>query len=228
MTLYWPTVSQTISAGGEYLAKRPGHVPPVHQGCDVSIGVGTTIYASGDGVVIALTNSGNTSGGGRVAQVRYGNVVVFTEHMSAYADELEVGTVVSVSSVLGLSGGAFHSDGAGDSTGPHCHVEVHTGGILTDPFEALADRSTIAGGGNTPTPDQEQDDQMATIHTDDTGSQWLVGNFTRVYLDPYHSALWGRYSADAHLNSSEYDICVTMLQSVNFPAPASTPDAAHA
>lgn len=69
------------------------------------------------------------------------------------------------------------------------------------------------------TPEKKKDDDMATIHTDDKNAQWLVGNCSRVYLDGYHSDLWARYMADAHLNSSEYDICVTLLASVNFPPP---------
>ena len=150
MGLYWPTISQVISDGGTYLYDRgPFHSPRFHQGCDISIPTGIPIYASGDGVVTALPNTGNLAGYGRYAQVQYGDVQVRTAHLITFSAGLSVGQRVNAETLLGLSGGAHGADGSGDSTGPHCHLEVHVNGVLADPFSQLASRSTIAATSGT-------------------------------------------------------------------------------
>jgi murein DD-endopeptidase MepM/ murein hydrolase activator NlpD len=85
MTLYWPTISeQIVTPTGTYLYDRgPNHVPRYHQGCDIRVPVGTPIYASGEGVVTGVFNTGNHSGFGRYVQVQYGTLQVRTAHMSS-------------------------------------------------------------------------------------------------------------------------------------------------
>lgn len=149
MTLLWPTTSTVVAVGGTYLFDRgPKHIPRFHQGVDIHISTGTPIYASGAGVVTALPNTGNVFGFGRYAQVQYGDVQVRTAHMSSFANNLRVGSAVTANTLLGLSGGAHLADGAGDSTGSHCHLEVHVAGRLADPAVWLMDRTAAADSGS--------------------------------------------------------------------------------
>ncbi len=158
-TLYWPTVSRKGVSGGEYGADRgPNHSPRYHQGYDVAIPVGTTLYGCGNGTVSQVV--ADSGGYGKYVLVTYEDVTVITAHMSS--TNVSVGNKVTTSTVLGLSGGAAGSPGAGDSTGPHCHVEVKKSGVLTDPTRILVDRSLIGTTPNDPN-QQNQDDEMAVI-----------------------------------------------------------------
>lgn len=146
MTLLWPLDSNAVAAGGGYMADRgAGHVPRYHQGVDVPVGVGTPIYGSGDGTVATVANTGPTAGYGLYVQVQYGALKVITAHMSS--TDVTVGQAVTSSTVLGKSGGTKGAFGAGDATGPHCHVETHLNGTLVDPHSQLSPRNGAAGGG---------------------------------------------------------------------------------
>lgn len=170
--LFWPTVSTAVVAGGEYGADRgPNHTPRYHQGYDVSIGSGTTIYGCGDGQVTRVVQ--DSSGYGRFVEVLYGSTSVITAHMSSAA--VAAGDTVSISTVLGRSGGVAGSDGAGDSTGPHCHVEVRVGGALTDPTTVLVDRSLI---GSVPTDPAGDEDMVRLIQVKNSSTG--VGDYVVV------------------------------------------------
>lgn len=146
MSLLWPLDSNAVSTGGGYMADRgAGHVPRYHQGVDVPVGVGTPIYGSGAGTVVTVANTGPTAGYGLYVQVQYGNLKVITAHMSS--TDVAVGQSVTSSTVLGKSGGTKGAFGAGDATGPHCHVETHLNGTLVDPHSQLSPRNGAAGGG---------------------------------------------------------------------------------
>lgn len=137
--LVWPTTNTTVSAGGEYGADRgAGHTPRYHQGVDLAVPVGTSLYASGTGTVTGVANTGSTSGYGLYVTVAYGSTSVITAHMSSVT--VSVGQAVTSSTLLGKSGGQRGSYGAGDATGPHCHVEVRVGGTLVNPNSVFAPR----------------------------------------------------------------------------------------
>lgn len=124
-------------AGGRISARVWAYDPPwgaTHLGYDYAAGVGTTIRAAANGVVIASSNScptygylGNTcgypglQGGGNqvhlvvsVNNTLYGINYLHMEAGSAIA----TGTVVSAGQTIGRLGTS------GNSTGPHTHVEV--------------------------------------------------------------------------------------------------------
>jgi hypothetical protein len=195
VTLFWPTLVAKISAGGEYRAKRPaGHVPPVHQGVDNAVKVGTIIRAAGVGRVTALVNTGSSAGYGLYAEVLYvGGARVRYAHLSR--SDVSVGQTVDGNTVLGLSGGTKGAFGAGDSGGPHCHIEVRVGGTIADPLSYLAPRSGVAmigaamiGAGKLVPPatsgpagsDSEEDEMLYIKAADANGATFVrAGNIYR-------------------------------------------------
>ncbi len=99
-------------------------VPKFHAGLDFAAPIGTPIYATADGVV---TDAGYNSGG-------YGNRVIIdhgygyeTLYGHMYRIKTRVGAKIKRGEVIGYVGST------GKSTGPHCHYEVHRGGIPVDP-----------------------------------------------------------------------------------------------
>lgn len=165
MTLFWPFPTITIASGGGYLADRgAGHTPRFHQGIDDPVRSGTVILAAGAGRVSAIINTGTTSGYGLYVQVEYAGVQVRYAHMSRV--DVTVGQAVTANTRLGLSGGIRHTFGAGDATGPHCHVEAHVGAALVNPLSYLADRTGTSGGGATPI-DDEEIETVKSYHNED-------------------------------------------------------------
>ena len=146
--LVMPTISERVSAGGNFGNDRgPKHYPRYHEGVDLSVGVGTDIYGSGDGVVDYVGNTGRVAGYGLYVRVRYGNVSVINSHMSSVL--VGVGQAIGARTLLGKSGGTKGSFGAGDATGPHDHLEVRSSGVLVNPLDLLASRSEMSGSTGT-------------------------------------------------------------------------------
>lgn len=95
-----------------------------HAGLDFTAPQGTPIYATADGVV---KEAGFSTGG-------YGNHVVInhgfgyeTVYGHMYRVKSKAGQRVKRGEVIGWVGST------GKSTGPHCHYEVHRGGVPVDP-----------------------------------------------------------------------------------------------
>lgn len=92
-----------------------------HNGVDLSVPQGTPVVAVEDGVVISVINN-EVCGYGLILQhgtdLRTGYC-----HLSAF--KVKKGQSVKAGQVLGLSGGAEDSDGAGLSTGAHLHFMVY-------------------------------------------------------------------------------------------------------
>jgi len=95
-----------------------------HAGLDFTAPQGTPIYATADGVV---KEAGFSTGG-------YGNHVVLnhgfgyeTVYGHMYRVKARAGQRVKRGEVIGYVGST------GKSTGPHCHYEVHRGGVPVDP-----------------------------------------------------------------------------------------------
>ncbi len=96
----------------------------MHAGLDFTAPIGTPIYATADGVV---KEAGFSTGG-------FGNQVVInhgygyeTLYGHMYRVNARAGQVVKRGEVIGYVGST------GKSTGPHCHYEVHRGGVPVDP-----------------------------------------------------------------------------------------------
>lgn len=122
-------VSGPTSAGTWYY---PGG--GVHLGVDRAVPIGTPIYAPADGLIVWKANPapsnggylGNWSGypygaGNDIAMlVNVGGTTYFVSffHMSQNGMAVSVGQSVSQGQLLGLTGNA------GNSSGPHCHIEI--------------------------------------------------------------------------------------------------------
>lgn len=189
--LYRPTVRETISPGGEYLRDRgANHRPRFHQGVDVQVGVGTPVYAAGTGTVIETGNTGRTSGHGLYCRIRYeaaGTTVVVTySHLSVL--DVNRNERVTAHTLVGLSGGAKGSFGAGGSGGPHLHMETRVAGALVDPYEWLVSRTGTAGD---ITPISPEEDPMYKLIKGDGDTVTMVGlGWQHVAGSDFKAASW--------------------------------------
>jgi septal ring factor EnvC (AmiA/AmiB activator) len=105
----------------------------MHYGIDLAAPLGTPIYSATDGVVL---RAGRASGYGNAVYVQDadGNVHVYG-HMRYY--DVEEGQIVHAGDQIAKVGNE------GQSTGPHLHYQIHSGGMSgrpIDPEEWLAER----------------------------------------------------------------------------------------
>lgn len=95
-----------------------------HAGMDFSANIGTPVYVTGNGRVIA---AGWESGYGNLIKVDHGfGYVTWYAHLSKY--KVRVGQKVVRGEVIGEVGNT------GKSTGPHLHYEVHVKGKVQNPI----------------------------------------------------------------------------------------------
>ncbi len=104
----------------------------MHYGIDLAAPLGTPIYSATDGVVL---RAGRASGYGNAVYIQDadGNVHVYG-HMRYY--DVEEGQIVHAGDQIAKVGNE------GQSTGPHLHYQIHSGGMSgrpIDPEEWLAD-----------------------------------------------------------------------------------------
>jgi murein DD-endopeptidase MepM/ murein hydrolase activator NlpD len=98
----------------------------VHKGTDFAVPVGTTVYASGDGVVDFM---GPHGGHGNFVRIRHSpELQTAYAHLSGYAPGMSVGAAVRQGQAIGLSGNT------GLSSGPHLHYEVIVRDVQVDPM----------------------------------------------------------------------------------------------
>lgn len=161
--LYRATVSDRppASAFGTYMYDRgpAWSGSRYHLGVDTPVAQGTSVYASGTGRVVRVSRTPQI-GYIWIIDIAYqvpgGTVRVQTHHMSRI--DVNVGDWVSLMTLIGLSGGARGTMGAGNSTGPHVHTQTYFNDSLVDPASVLNSRSQIAGGGTTPIGDDVLND----------------------------------------------------------------------
>ena len=136
----------------------------VHLGLDVAVPLLTPIYAPGNGIILyannpVSTNSGyigNTTGypsgtGNSIHMLTQANGTTYALsffHMAQENFAVRAGQSVKKGQLLGLSGNT------GNTTGPHCHLEVINLGKMSiaqavSQFQATADFSWGNGWGNT-------------------------------------------------------------------------------
>lgn len=97
----------------------------MHTGMDFTARVGTPVYATGDGVVEDLENSGWGYGKCIVINHGYGYKTRYA-HLSAF--KVKSGQRIKRGELIGLVGNT------GKSTGPHLHYEVEKGGKKVNPI----------------------------------------------------------------------------------------------
>jgi murein DD-endopeptidase MepM/ murein hydrolase activator NlpD len=96
----------------------------MHEGLDFAAPIGTPIYATGDGVIIA---AGVERGYGNRIMINHGyGYVTKYAHMSRF--KVQGGSRIKRGDVIGYVGNT------GASTGPHCHYEVYKNGKPINPI----------------------------------------------------------------------------------------------
>jgi murein DD-endopeptidase MepM/ murein hydrolase activator NlpD len=147
--------SQQAAAAGNMLAAAGGAVAPtsgrvtscygtrwgtLHAGIDIAAPIGTPIYAPVDGVVV---QAGPASGFGLAVAVEHGDgTITLYGHVNQMF--VSVGQAVSAGQQIAEVGNR------GQSTGPHLHFEVHTGGLYANrvnPVPWLTAHGISLGGG---------------------------------------------------------------------------------
>ncbi len=138
--LLWPIPHATITQGFGptayvFEASYAGF-PHFHTGIDLSVPLGTPVFAAADGVVV-LARPMAVSGG---LLVGYGNYVIIQHDAglkTLYGHLLTIGVkegdVVHRGQLVGLVGST------GNSTGPHTHFEVRIENSPVDPMQMLPD-----------------------------------------------------------------------------------------
>lgn len=109
----------------------------LHAGIDIANAIGTPILAAADGVVIA---AGPEGGYGNLVKLRHadGTVTLYGHNSSLLVN---VGERVMAGDQIAKMGNT------GNSTGPHCHFEVHLNGTdRVDPVGWLSKRGLTPGG----------------------------------------------------------------------------------
>ena len=102
----------------------------MHNGVDIRVPVGTPVRSSAPGRVVKVYVNEPRNGSG--VQVDHGGGwrSIYL-HLSRI--DVRVGDLVGRRQVLGLSGGARGTWGAGSSSGPHLHFMVLHNGAALDP-----------------------------------------------------------------------------------------------
>ena len=105
----------------EWQLVKPHHSGRV--GADISLAVGTPLYALVDGDVVWAGESGNCGYALTVRTARQHASVTYC-HLSAI--DVTAGQQVDAGQPVGRSGGQPGMSGAGNSTGPHLHLHIDT------------------------------------------------------------------------------------------------------
>lgn len=104
----------------------------MHQGVDVRMPQGTTLFAAASGRVTRATY--NAGGYGGVVYIDHGNGIE-TRYGHMNVINVKAGQSIQKGQVIGKSGGAKGTRGAGKSTGPHLHYETRVNGKAVDPVK---------------------------------------------------------------------------------------------
>lgn len=117
------------------------HYTRLHGGVDFAAPVGTPIYASADGVVLA-TGASATCAGNRVMMRHKDGYETHYFHMVRIAEGMPVGSSVTQGTTIGYVGMT-----GGCVTGPHLHYEVVINGEKVDPLTIKTDsgRKSLTG-----------------------------------------------------------------------------------
>jgi murein DD-endopeptidase MepM/ murein hydrolase activator NlpD len=135
-----PIASSAISSGfGDRIHPFSGK-KQFHAGTDYPIPVGTSVKASGEGVV---TFAGTKGGYGYAVDIKHGSgETTRYAHLSQIG--VQVGQQVAQGQQIALSGGAKGQPGSGTSTGAHLHFETRNANDEPiDPIARLRQKSGI-------------------------------------------------------------------------------------
>jgi len=134
-----------------------------HRGYDFGCPTGSPVFSVASGKVVKIINSNKGSGNQVIVSHDYAIVGnhSFTHYCHLSSITARQGQSVSAGTLVGKSGGAPGSRGAGTSTGPHLHFAIASGKTfksrsfnkaLYDAFLATCQFATIGGGAIAQTP----------------------------------------------------------------------------
>ncbi|MDR3509077.1 MAG: M23 family metallopeptidase, partial [Caulobacteraceae bacterium] len=110
----------------------------VHKGVDFGCPVGTSVFASADGVI---EYAGIANGYGNFLKIRHSPTLETAYgHLSAYGDGIKQGVTVKQNQVVAMTGNT------GNSTGPHLHYEVLQSGEPVDPLTFATEETRALAG----------------------------------------------------------------------------------
>ena len=122
--IYWPFDTSTVSEWcGGYADVRSG----IHMGTDFAVGQGTPLRATTDGTIRVYLDNGHGTG---VDITNDNGIVIRNWHLSEV--HVNNGDWVTAGQIIGLTGGARGTWGAGNSTGPHLHWELRDNARFND------------------------------------------------------------------------------------------------
>lgn len=159
-TIYWPFPTSTVS---EWPGQRQGSY---HVGTDFAVPQGTPLRATADGVITRHNNDG--LGAYVLDIITDDGLLVRNGHLSRM--DVNTGQRVTAGQVIGLTGGARGTAGAGNSFGPHLHWELRrdrlwNGGAWIDPRNLNPKPLSFDGSTSTgQSISQEDDDDMLTMY----------------------------------------------------------------
>jgi murein DD-endopeptidase MepM/ murein hydrolase activator NlpD len=142
------TTANMLSSSGGAVAPTSGRVTScygsrwgtLHAGVDIAAPIGTPVFTPEDGLVL---QAGAASGFGLAVAVQHGDgSITLYGHVNQMF--VSAGEVVNAGQQIAEVGNR------GQSTGPHLHFEVHTGGLYANrnnPVPWLSDRGISLGGG---------------------------------------------------------------------------------
>lgn len=120
--LFWPFDLSTVS---EWCGTYRGN-GVYHMGVDFAVSQGTELRATASGRIVRWST---TSGGNGLDIIRDDGLLVRNWHLSRM--DVSTSDHVEAGQIIGLTGGAPGTWGAGNSTGPHLHWELRTDSSFT-------------------------------------------------------------------------------------------------
>lgn len=134
-TLDWPIEQPFgISCGFHCPGYPYEYLIGKHSGIDIPTYVGTPIRAPADGYV-ARTHDAGGPGYNYILLLHGDNISTVYGHVSGFSTQ--EGKLITRGTVMGYTGGAPGTRGAGLSSGPHLHFEVRQQNVPIDPLRFL-------------------------------------------------------------------------------------------
>lgn len=228
----WPLHPDRL---GPYFGET-GHLwVPYHHGQDMIVSVGTPVHSPAAGTVASAGFVGGSYG--NLLTISHGNGVwTAYGHISAF--RVSTGDRVAAGDVVALSGGQPGAYGAGNSTAPHLHFEVRTGGDsvsdAVNPMPYLTSTFTALGGG-AGTPEADMDDaqnawlrDLYRIEAGD-GSDKTIRTTVQRLLEDYKLTVDAKPISVADVIVAIYtriESLATRIEELAQPCPSSTSPAA--
>lgn len=173
--IYWPFPGAKVSEWpGGYSGIRDG----IHMGTDIEVRQGTPLPATADGTIRIY--NGNGPGGWGIDIYTDDGITIRNWHMSRI--DVSNGQRVNAGDIIGLTGGAKGTAGAGNSTGPHLHWELRTNRNFSQNGWLDPRDMEISDFGQKPEPVQIKDEEHMSVVVIANGED--AGHFA-VFTDKY-------------------------------------------